>query len=113
MSDCPVTLASDTVLIETDLIETVLIETEELFDVLEITGLGPRGNNGDSIRKNPTFTYDAEDQLVRVDYPDGSFKLFAYTEDGDLDTITYQLGAAEGIRTFVFTDGKLTAIQDT
>lgn len=102
MSDCPGVVISD----------TILIETEELFDVLEIAALGPKGDNGDAIRKNPTFTYDTEDKLTRVDYQDGSFKVFAYTVDGDLDTITYQLGAAEGVRTFVFTDGKLVRIED-
>lgn len=111
MSDCPGVLVSD----------TVMIETEELFDVLEIADLGPKGdkgdkgedgNNADAIRKNPSFTYSTDGSLSRVDYEDGSFKVFTYTADSLIATITYQLGDDSGTRTFVFAGGNLIRIED-
>lgn len=77
-----------------------------------IQGLkGDKGDPGDLIRPDPSFTYDTEGNLTNVDYPDGSFKEFTYTA-GVLTSITYELGAASGTRTFVYTGDVLERIED-
>lgn len=72
---------------------------------------GDKGDSGDIIRKDPEFTYDTEGNLTNIDYPDGSFKEFTYIA-GVLTSITYELGAASGTRTFVYTGDVLERIED-
>lgn len=72
---------------------------------------GDKGDSGDIIRKDPEFTYDLTGNLTRIDYPDGSFKTFAYT-DGLLTQITYELDGVAGIRDFVYDNEVLQRIED-
>lgn len=72
---------------------------------------GDKGDSGDIIRKDPEFTYDLAGNLTRIDYPDGSFKTFAYT-NGLLTQITYELDGVSGIRDFVYDNEVLQRIED-
>lgn len=72
---------------------------------------GDKGDSGDIVRKDPEFTYDLAGNLTRIDYQDGSFKTFAYT-NGLLTQITYELDGVVGIRDFVYDNEVLQRIED-
>lgn len=110
-------MTTEVTIIETDNPIFTILTEEAVTDVLFVDGTGPRGDKGDKgdpgdlIRPDPSFTYDTEGNLTNVDYPDGSFKEFTYTA-GVLTSITYELGAASGTRTFVYTGDVLERIED-
>ncbi len=75
---------------------------------------GPQGTpGGDSPYTSPVFTY-TDGTLSRIDYTDGSFRLFFYL-DGVLDYQDLQIfGESYVIRkTFIYSSGVLASINET
>lgn len=61
---------------------------------------------------SPQFTY-ASGVLSRIDYSDGSFKVFTYGGNGQLSTIDYTVGSATTRKSFVYdTNGVLLSINE-
>lgn len=110
-------MSEEVIVIETDNPVFEILTEEEVTEVLFVDGAGPRGDKGDKgdsgdiVRKDPEFTYDLAGNLTRIDYPDGSFKTFAYT-NGLLTQITYELDGVAGIRDFVYDNEVLQRIED-
>lgn len=72
---------------------------------------GDKGDSGDIIRKDPEFTYDLAGNLVLVEYPDGSYKAFTYT-NSVLTQIDYLLDGEIGTRLFIYSGDTLQRIED-
>ena len=83
---------------------------------------GPKGDKGDTgdigpssedLNPSPTFTYNNNDDISRIDYSNGRYKLFSYTNDGDIDTIVYFRVDSTLTRTFNYdANSNLLSITD-
>jgi hypothetical protein len=60
--------------------------------VTDSTGLLAFKVNSESDLKSPQFTYNTANQVSRIDYANGIFKLFTYSTTGLLQTMTLNLG---------------------
>ena len=71
---------------------------------------GPPGPSGDDSGKNPVFTYSGN-RLSRVDYDLGLYKELTYVGNL-LGTLEYFDGTTTIIKTFNYTNGRLTSITE-
>lgn len=91
-----------------------ILTLEEVNDIIVVEGIGPKGdigNSADKIRKNPTYSYDTDGNLVLVEYPDGSYKAFTYV-NSVLTRIDYLLDGEIGTRLFIYSGDTLQRIED-
>ena len=72
---------------------------------------GPQGAP-ESLLAGPSFTRTTG-ILTRIDYDDGEFKVFTYDEAGSLATVTLTDGDSTILKTFNYTGGLLTSIDQT
>ena len=61
--------------------------------------------------KEPNITY-VNNQITRIDYSGGAFKVFSYNADG-LNTIQLTADGQTSTKTFIFTGGILTSISNS
>lgn len=93
--------------------DTIIIQDREVVHVIDSIAIGPRGNNGDSVRKNPEFSYNDDGQLITVEWPDGSFANLSRDENDLLTTVEYRKGSQTGTRNLIYDeDPKLIRIED-
>lgn len=88
-----------------------ILTLEEASDIIIVEGMGPKGTSYVGIRKDPTYSYDTEGNLVLVEYPDGSYKAFTYV-NSVLTRIDYLLNGEIGTRLFIYSDDTLQQIND-
>jgi hypothetical protein len=67
----------------------------------------------DSLEPNPTFSYDANDNISRIDYSNGRYKVFSYGVSGNLETLVYYKIDTTLTRTYNYdAQGRLSGIND-
>ena len=79
---------------------------------------GPQGPQGPSqpTYTSPSFTYNVDLELTRIDYSEGNYKVLAYNVDGQLVTSTFydNLNVVLSTKTFTYNlDGTLDFITET
>mgnify|MGYP003630356305 CR=1 FL=1 len=67
----------------------------------------------DSLELNPTFTYDVNSNITRIDYANGRYKIFSYDVDANLETLVYYKIESTLTRTYNYdAQGRLSSIND-
>ena len=67
----------------------------------------------ESLELNPTFTYDADNNISRIDYSNGRYKIFTYDANGNLEELVYYKIDTTLTRTYNYdAQGRLTSIND-
>lgn len=67
----------------------------------------------ESLEPNPTFTYDASDNISRIDYSNGRYKTFTYGAGGNLEVLVYYKVDTTLTRTYNYdAQGRLVSIND-
>ena len=67
----------------------------------------------ESLELNPTFTYDADNNISRIDYSNGRYKTFTYDANGNLEELVYYKIDTTLTRTYNYdAQGRLTSIND-
>ena len=67
----------------------------------------------DSLEPNPTFTYDANSNISRIDYSNGRYKTFTYDANNNLEELVYYKVETTLTRTYNYdAQGRLTSIND-
>lgn len=79
---------------------------------------GPQGPEGPEAATytSPSFTYNVDLELTRIDYSEGNYKILAYNVDGQLVTSTFydNLNVVLSTKTFTYNlDGTLDFITET
>jgi hypothetical protein len=76
---------------------------------------GPPGQDYEVANKlNPVFTYDNNDNVIRIDYSSGDYKLFYYNEEQTIVQLDYVTNEVTKRRVFNYdSQGILTSITDT
>jgi hypothetical protein len=62
---------------------------------------------------NPEFTYNENSQLSRVDYDDGSYKVFTYDEDQKLIQSDFVSNGITKRKTFIYDGDVLNRVEQT
>ncbi len=70
-------------------------------------------SSADAPETDPVFTYNLLEELTRIDYSSGNYKLFIYNVDGDLIQQDYVKGLLTYRKVFNYTNGLLTSIDDS
>ncbi len=70
-------------------------------------------SSADAPETNAVFTYNSQDEITRIDYSSGNYKLFVYNTDGDLSQLDYVKGSLIYRKVFNYTSGVLTNIVDS
>lgn len=106
-----------------DVTQTVVVEStptiinllhENAAEVIEIRTVGAQGPAGVAVEyTGPEFSYDVDGRLERVDYDDGSYKTFTYT-DGVLSLIDFAIFGSYTVRKeFVYSNDVLIRIDQS
>lgn len=67
----------------------------------------------ESFELNPTFSYDADSNISRIDYANGRYKTFTYDANGNLEVLVYYKIDTTLTRTYNYdAQGRLTSIND-
>jgi hypothetical protein len=68
---------------------------------------------GDDPEVNSVLTYNENDDIIRIDYDSGNYKLFSYDLEGNLSRLDYVKGSVIYRKDYVYTNGLLTQVNDS
>lgn len=97
---------------ETSSVQSVLVSQPDPTIILAGQA-GPAGKDADPKPKNPSYTYNPDGTLNRIDYANGNYKLLTWVS-GVLTTIVFVAGTSTTTKQYLYNpDGTLSEIVET